>query len=267
MRQVQFPFAKYRAWDETPPQAPEVDTTDLLELGNWQATSYRRPIFDEITAYPNFYPSLNGAAGYTQRPTQRLLAGKKAERLGITQEELAGKIERQPWHVAEYVELATAIGWTAANLRHDVLKQAISVANDISEWGRGELDEDTATYAADAIADYGYCLRYPADPDFRGEDHGSALAAQINRVAEDIGQTLEHFGLFADWKPEILQTADGITVMEITREEQERRIAHWRPRHEAITGAYPTLPLSEEILLERIPLSEMLILQSDLGAR
>lgn len=269
MRYPDFPFAKYRAWDETPAEVPELDTTSLLELGEWQAGIYKKPVFDDITAYPNFYPSPNAAMNYTTRPTRRTLLRQSPVELGISYEDWQGRVERQPKHVAEQVELVTAISWTAARMRYAALTKAIRRTND---WAMVEgpqdqliIDADEAVIAADAIADYGYTLRHPAELNHLGHDNGPALAAQVERVAGNIGMLLERFGLFAGDHPEVLQTADGLTTMEVVLEEQSRRADYWGKRHEAITSAYRDLPKSDEILYERLPLDEIITIQASIA--
>lgn len=264
MRHTEFPFAKHRNWQETPDSLPDLDTEALSKLGHWQENVYNKPVFDDITAYPNFYPSTDAARNYTTRPTKRTLLKKTPDELGISEEDWQSRIERQPLHVAKSAELATAISWTAARLRAVSLNRAIGR---VSSWGEVEgsqdvliIEEDDAVIAADAIADYGYTLAHPVDLDHRGVDYGKPLGKRIRQEAGgiDIGSALERFGLFAGVKPEVLQSADGVTAMEITQAEQDRRIKHWGERHGAITRAYPNISISREILEEHLPLHKII---------
>jgi hypothetical protein len=43
--------------------------------------------------------------------------------------------------------------------------------------------------------------------------------------------------------------------------EQEYRIQAWQPRHEVLVAAFPDMNLSMDVLLQRIPLDEMLRLK------
>lgn len=45
--------------------------------------------------------------------------------------------------------------------------------------------------------------------------------------------------------------------MQATIIEQERRWKLWSPRHEAVTKAFPSIPLSSEVLYQTVNLDKM----------
>ncbi len=261
MRQPDFPFAKFRDWGETPQVAPEIDLEDLRELSIWQASIYKRPITDEITGDGyQFYPSRNGANSYVTRAHAKQFAGKTALGMAISERDFEGRKARQLLHIARSAELATALFWTVASLREERLENALSSAQ------AGDIpDEDNTPFAADAIADYGFCLAYPFDKDVRGEDHGPGLRLQIDRIAPNIGEQILQFGLLSGDEPWHLRSEVGIALMQASLEEQRRRVAFWAPRHTALLEAFPDIEVSEEVLLQRIPAYEIIGLSRDKG--
>lgn len=259
MRQPDFPFAKFRDWGETPQNVPEIDLDDLRELSVWQSSIFKRPMTDEITGDGyGFHPSRNGANSYVTRAHAKQFAGKTALSMEISEDEFKGRKARQPLHIAKSVELATALFWTVSSMREENLENALS-----SAFHGDTPDEDNHPFAADAIADYGFCLTYPFDKDVRGVDHGSGLRAQVDRIAPGIGNQMLQFGLLAGDEPWHLKSETGIALMQAVLEEQKRRVAFWAPRHAAILEAFPDTELSQEVLLHRIPLKEAIDLSQN----
>ncbi len=246
MRTRHFPFAKYRDWGPTPETKPDLDTDLVADLASFQSDVYKKPILDDITGYYQFYPSMNGATSYVTRAAQRRKVLIENIEPGDTLEE---KRKRQILHIAESTEIATAVFWATATMRYDVVSHALGAIADIAEEEREErLPDDIAAYAADAIADYGYCLMHPVQIDHIGNDHGEYLRAQIERVAPETGRALLEFGIYSDEHSDALQSYDGVTALQATVLEQERRIAHWAPRHHAVMDAFPDIEISREVL-------------------
>jgi hypothetical protein len=253
MREPNFPFAMYRDWGPDPVELPEIDLDNTMNLANWQSKDYRRPIFDEITGHYKFFPSPNGFSSYVGRAIKRrpvkLVSGENYQ-------DYKDRVARQPQHIADRSELATALFWTSAILRQTVLEEALRNVND----GKA-MKPEIAIYAADAIADYGFCLENPMDIDYTGFDHGPNIKRQIQRVGPNVGKLLLDFGNYTRDRHEDLLLEEGIVAMEVTLDEQERRARHWAPRHSAILEAYPETEISEDVLLLHVPLDEMLSIQ------
>jgi hypothetical protein len=255
MRTRQFPFAKYREWGTTPESKPELDVGLIADLTSFQSDVYRKPILDDITGYYQFYPSMNGAMSYATRAASRRDVVRESIEAGDTLEE---KRKRQILHIAESAEMATAVFWATATMRYDVVTHALSSIADIAEKGSNEkLSDDVVAYASDAIADYGYCLVNPVQIDHTGNDHGKNLGAQIERVAPGVRISLLEFGKYADTHPEALQSYEGIVALQATAIEQERRINHWAPRHQAVVDAFPDIDISKEVLNLSVDLPEL----------
>ena len=252
MREANFPFAKFRDWGATPETLPEIDTELVAELTSWQDALYRRPILDDITGYYQFYPTMNGASAYVTRAARNRPIIIEDIEDGDT---LEAKQKRQELHIAETAELATALFWTTAIDRHTKLNSVLARVNDQSDV---PLDDDSSyKFAADAIADYGFCLANPVDIHISGRDDGPHLRAQIERVAPGLGSTLLGFGNYAIDNPDALRSFDGIVAMQAAVMEQERRIEHWSPRHGSIIEAFPDTKVSGEVLYFETPLNQM----------
>lgn len=253
MRESEFPFAMYRDWGPDPVKRPEIDLDDTMKLSDWQSKVYQKPIFDEITGHYGYYPSANGFTAYVGRAIERRPVKRV---LGEPYKVFKDRRERQPQHIADSAELATALFWTSAVLRQTVLEEALRNIND----GK-EMKPEVAIYTADAIADYGFCLENPVEINHTGIDNGPNLKRQINRVAPGIGETLLDFGKYTREQPDDLRLHDGIVAIEVTLDEQERRTRHWAPRHTAVLEVFPETVISEDLLLLRVPLDEMLSIQ------
>ena len=263
MRRPDFPFAKYREWGQTPAELTQLDATGLLELADWQANIYRRPVLDDITGYYQFFPSQNGASSYVSRAAIKNPVIKDKIEIG---DDLESKEIRHKNHIAESAELATALFWSTAVMRLDVVENTLGRIAQISEGREAEvLPDGFMVYAADAIADYGYCLQHPVDIDVKGEDHGVELHHQIERIAKGIGQNLLDFGNFTSENPQDLISYDGVVALQATLAEQERRIKHWAPRHAAVVAAFPGIGLSTEVLNLGVDFPEIFHLHHKLG--
>jgi len=252
MKGSSFPFAKYREWGANATTVTELNTDAIQQLSEWQDTLYKRPILDDITGSYQFYPSENGAKAYVNGTARNRPVNSDELEDGDT---LEGKTARQLMHIASNSELATALFWTIALVRHDHLAQTINTVVD-------NPDQDVElTYgtklAADAIADYGYCLENPVDLEFSGKNRSKGLKKEIRRVAPGVGKSLLSLGDFATEEPDILRSYDGIVAMQTVLVEQERRYNHWSPRHEAIHRAFPSVPLSKEVLYQSIETHEI----------
>ncbi|MCA9323544.1 hypothetical protein KC992_00390 [Candidatus Saccharibacteria bacterium] len=247
MRTREFPFAKYRDWGQVPQARPDIDVDLVADLTSWQSNILKEPALDDITGYYRFFPSANGVMGYATRAANRRPIVLEDVEDGDTPEQ---KRERQIRHIGETAELASAVFWAAAVMRHDVTNRALGQIADLAERGlsNGTMPDDIAAYASDAIADYGYCLVYPVQIDHKGEDHGKGLKSQIERVAPGVGQALLDFGNYSGEHPEVLHSYDGIVALQAAMLEQERRIDHWAPRHVAVLEAMPEISPSQEVI-------------------
>ncbi len=253
MRESEFPFAKYRDWGETPKEVPDIDTNAILNLADWQSKVYKRPIRDDITGHYGFFPSHNGATGYVQRASERSFSGKTAESEGLSDDEFQDKKARQPIHIAENTESTIAVFWAVSQTRFSVLEEAL---NHVSK-GR-KIPTDQGVWAANAIADYGHCLQHPKDIDHMGVDHGKELGKVIKHIGGSAASDLEQFGLFAEVSPDVLNSYEGVSAMQVSLDEEQRRYDFWSVRHQAILDAYPDIRPSNEVLYMKIPLPELL---------
>lgn len=260
MRALEFPFAKYREWGTVPTDRPELDVDAIADLNSWQDNIFKRPMLDDITGYYQFFPSENGVMSYATRAAKKRPVLEKNVEPGDTLEQ---KRERKLIHIGEVAELATAVFWATALMRHDVISTALGQVVDLVERHVvGELRSDVAAYSSDAIADHGYCLLYPVQVDHKGEDHGKNLADQIERVAPEVGKNLLGFGNYSIDHPEVLQSYDGIVALQATLFEQERRIKHWAPRHGAILDAFEGIGVSQEVVHLDVDFPELFLLHN-----
>lgn len=253
VREPDFPFAKIREYGPTPDFAPDIEISELLNLSDWQQRTFKKPMLDDITGSYQYFPSHNGLSTYVHGVAKNNPVVKLAEESNT---EFLERKERQPLHVARTAEIATALFWTAAVIRTSVIEESLANISD----GR-EIREDVARYSADAIADYGYCLVNPVQKDYLGHDSGKELKVVMDRLFPGVSNSILEFGKYADGNFDELRSYNGVALLESTLSEQNRRIAHWQPRHEAVCSVYPEIEISEEILLLKVPLEEMLDIQ------
>jgi hypothetical protein len=277
MAEKGYPAArgKQRRPLEVPLFKPDVDIDGLMNFTTWRDRYYKKPILDDLTGYYQFVPTVAGVEAYARpkmpRIPQELLksvTGREDVRGHIQKRrEHEAARERQRLHIAASAELATAVFWAVAFLRETVLLEAIGKIseNQQPEW-------DVAVYAADAIQDFGLCLEKPVEtePMFvngrGGKRLTNGLRTRLDGISPDLGTHVANFGAYAVEHPDALRSADGVALMQTTLEEQNYRKATWEPRHRAVVDAFPDLPQSEEILLFKRSLPELLSIQDNLSA-
>lgn len=262
------PLGSYRREVEIPHILPDIDTESVIDLQTWRGSTYNEPFLDKLTAHYKFFPSINGAKAYTKKespryPTKVKAVGREAVKALIEKRDAA---RRQPTHVAETAELATALFWSIAVVRSVILTE---IQGNIID-GKPYKD-DVAAYAADAILDLGLCIEEPYEnnPFLRDKNRAKleqGLHEKIEIIAPGIGTDIARFGKYADIHHDALESADGLQLLDFALDEQGYRINTWQPRHTAVTAAFPELPVSEEILHLHVPLSEMLAIQYGLAA-
>lgn len=266
------PLGNIRRPVEIPAFVPEVDTDGLLEVDAWRVTIYKKPIVDNLMGFYRFDPAtVRGALNYVKPsapkyPTGEKAVGKEAVLSLIAQKkEAEATAQRQSFHIAETTERALAVFWSVATVRYAVLGQALNAVTD-----EKAIPEDVGNYAADAIVDTGLCLEEPFENDWKfkvkkNTPLSKGLKMQIDKNAPNIGTQVASFGAFAVANHEALRSYDGIVIMQSAYEEQEFRISTWRSRHLALTEAIPELPVSDEILYQRMPMEEMLSIHNNPG--
>jgi hypothetical protein len=116
----------------------------------------------------------------------------------------------------------------------------------------------------------GLCLDEPYEPVWnystKKKHADQGLIEQVKRIAPGVGKRAAEFGAFAVDNPDVLRSYDGVVLLQSAYEEQEFRIEAWSSRHEALMEAFPQTEPSEQILLHRLSLDEMLKLQNALVA-
>lgn len=253
-----------------PLELPKLDTDGLRSVQGWRIDVYKQPILDNLLGFYRFDPpTKSGANVYTN--SHRKFIGSEGVPASIVQqyvqnpEQVENAAIRQMIHKAESTELATALFWSVAVLRSEVLGAALDSV------GKGTpMDEDIATYSADAIVDMGLCLESPYESNWklrtspRQRKYPQGLRTKLDTMAPGIGANVVDFGAYADKHPSALYSDDGYVALHAAYIEQDYRINTWGPRHTAITEAYPDLPLSKEILYMALSLSEMLDIQDRL---
>jgi hypothetical protein len=185
---------------------------------------------------------------YTSRPKLRQFAGKTAVGPEMAKE-LLGRRERQPKHIAETAERATGIFLAVAKGRETVLAQAVKAIA-----GQEPLEHSVALHAADAIADFGYCLDRPKN---------IPLSVITRKSEADIGLQLLNFGAYAITHPDVLPSYEGVALLQATLDEQERRVAFWQPRYQAVTDQYGTQVPATEFSFD-LSLEQVLALETEL---
>ncbi len=254
MREPNFPFAKYREWGPTPSSPPEIVAEDVFKLIQWQNELYKRPIFDDITGYYQFHPSVNGAAAYVRGAARNRPVVPENVESGDT---LEAKNERHLTHLAKNPELATALFWAAASMREDVLGESLLSLAKTSEQTQALIDDSAAAYSADAIADYGYCLLHPVDYQYSRGDFGPGLQNKIESIAPGTAKAILDFGKVAYDQPDLLIGHDGVLLMEAAILEQKRRLAFWGARHSSLMDAFPDIPVSQELFNDVVDFPEV----------
>lgn len=254
-----------------PPSMPTLDAEGLRAIQDWRSTVYKQPILDDLLGYYRFDPpTKRGADIYTGARGKIIGIEGMSREIVSRYVELPESVEsaelRQVIHKAESTELATALFWSVAVMRSQVLNNALEAMGS----GR-EIDEDVARFAADAIVDMGLCLESPYENNWRMRTHArqrkypQGLGSKLETIAPGVGTNVADFGAYAGEHPEVLQTQDGFVAMHAAFIEQDYRMELWGPRHTAITEAFPDLPLSREILYMAVPLEEMLSIQDRLS--
>lgn len=247
MRSPEFPFPKYRDYGPIPDTAQDVDIQGLLRFADWQEKMFKKPIYDDITGYWQFSPTPSSVKAYTTRPMHRTLGEKPSG-----DEEIDGKRNRMPVHIAESAERAISTFLQVAKMRKAVLGAALDHVSD-ETLADMDLSDELARYSVEAITDYGYCLENPIDPwvhkeNKRDDIESGWLAAKINTFSPNLGRQVLDFGLAALEDKSQLITADGITTMTVAWSEQLRRTATWSGRYSVLVTAYPQIDRSVDAM-------------------
>lgn len=256
-------LGKYRVRGEVPPETPHVDISSLLELQEWRVAQYQKPILDDLLAWYRFSPvTTETAKAYAgiNKPRARAVGQEAVKQLLANKQEMLAAGERRIVHTAENTEETLALFWMTAEMRRQVLHTTLSnVVRD------EPLDPTTARYAAEAIEDMGDCISEPFEPKWDGKKRkvvpDEEILDAVRYYAPLAGSQISAFGRFAAENTDSLYSDTGIVLLQSAVEEQEYRIAAWEPRHQVLCEAFPDMQPSMDILLEHVPLEEMLRIQ------
>lgn len=190
-----------------------LDENKLFDVGIFMDKAYKSPLRDEVTGAYNLKPTDEGVEQYVQSELE-------------AEAEDPEKPDRQREHIAESAEFATGLFYGVARFRKLVLEAALQgIATPGIEKPR--FPAYLEPYVADAISDLGYCMRNNVDnipiSKFKGQE-----------------RHIERFGVRATEQPFKLHTADGILLMNLALDEQERRMRYWKPRYDAVVRVFGT---------------------------
>lgn len=256
------PLGKYRNPGETPTEFPEVDIEAAMNLNAWRHQKNVGPFLDELIGYYRFYPAVaETAKKYVGGPRQRIVGREAVQQALDNRDEIIEAGARQVIHIAEGNEEALATFMVIARMREYALEEALKSVNSAEA-----ISDDAAVWAADSILDLGMCIREPfTGKDWKKEFKRDPSIKQINwrikKSAPNTGQELVEFGLYAGENPEALSSFEGVALMNMAADEQVQRVGAWRDCYESMVEAYPDIRRSEDILLERVPLKELLSIQ------
>ncbi len=254
----QGPLGKTRQSFEVPKDMPIVNTDGLLAVQSWREVDYKKPILDDILAGYRFDPVTEAVAKrYVGGPRAKAVGREAVKAMIANKDKVIAAGQRQPIHIAENTESTLATFWMIAQGRKDVLEQALSAAI------KDETLQDSVAYqAAEAIEDMGHCLYQPFEPIWDKNRKkivpDERVIVAIDVFAPGVGEQTIAFGKYAADNHDALRTDTGIILMQSALEEQDYRIDAWRSRHETLVAAFPNIDLSMDVLLDRVPLDEMI---------
>lgn len=259
-RPQEGPLGKYRDPGETPARIPEVDMRAVANLNWWRNQTAAGPFLDELLGYYRFHPvTPDIARRYVGEPRAKAVGREAVRKMLTNKDDIIAAGQRQLQHIAENAEETLATFWAVASLREDAIAQ---VLQDIEQGHQPA--EKVSAWAADSILDLGMCIKEP----FTGKDwHKSVprppiiIPGAIRQLAPEAGDQITAFGLYASENHQALSTDKGVSLLEFALEEQDHRMQNWYSCHEALVEAFPGIPQSEDILLEHVPLDELLSIQ------
>jgi len=266
-----FPLGKYRRDVEPVLERPELDDDGLRNLFDWRDRNlHRQPFLDDLNGHYLFFPTPNGAKAYTENVTKPKIPKRPAtilvkdlELFYNSRRDAKAAARRQPLHVAQTAEHALALFWSVADRRSAHLGNVLDKVSRLEPLYGNEEIETAVSFAADAIIDLGLCLEEPVETVYvpgtgRKSRVSRELKAQFDKISPDIGTQVVNYGSYLLGNPEGFHSADGVNLLQAAYDEQDHRINAWAPRHAALEQQYPKLELSEEVLMMRVPLQEML---------
>lgn len=275
-----FPLGKYRREVEPVLKRPELDDEGFLKLLDWRDESlHGRPFLDDLNGHYLFHPSPNGVKAYTENvPKPKMpkrdptMLVKDLDVFFSARRHAKEATKRQPKHVAEGAENALALFWSVAVGRSAHISNVLAKVTDQQSLIGNEEIETSVAFAADAIIDLGMCLEEPVETVYvpgRGRKPrvSNELKAKFDTFSPDIGSRIIDYGSYLTNNPEGFASADGVILLQAAYDEQDRRIDTWAPRHKALEQQYPELEVSQEVLMMRVPLQEMLFQIDELENR
>lgn len=204
-------------------EAVRIDIDKIFDLKQYLNT-FRKPLRDEITGAYNLYPNEKGVSAYIRSKLKEF-------------DEDPTNPERQSSHIAEGAERATGMFYAVALFRKLVLEEAIHSLADNNQ--NPTIPEYLSPYVADAIGDVGYCMRNNTD----GIPSRKFLGQE---------RYIEMFGSRAEKQPKTLLSVDGLSLIELTLDEQIRRINYWKPRYTAVIKVAGTQVPKDQFDIEAI---------------
>lgn len=272
-----LPLGKYRREVPVPNSPPKLDTTGVFNVLEWRNLVYRKPFLDDLNGHYYFEAATEaGAKAYTGARKFPGAFTRELIRDYLAKPDTVDPRLRQVIHRAESTEKAIAVFARIAIARGDVLHTAIDYVGQqasakIDDGNVQQLPREVATYAADAIVDFGLCLEQPYEKTrpgirYKPSVHGGlALRARLDQIAPGVGTSLANFGSYAGAHPETLVSYDGLLAMNWAADEQEYRSIEWMPRYSAVAEAFPALADTKKILYD-MPLHEIFVVQGHSAA-
>ena len=225
---------------EVPPPPP-VDS--LLVDAIREKVRMMPPLTDKITARYDIYPYK-----------------KSAERYGVPQNRrYAARVRNEVQDVTVLPNFEQGIERNLIHAR-DNLQRNLWLKKTIAQWRLGYvdtflqqlatgvyLDESAVRHTAGALADVGYCMR---------QCEGLGMLRNLGHD-ETTAKAIEHTGHYAAaGHPEIL--TQNVGLVELARDEQEKRVAYWGARFDASFEAFGNL-LPDEDLADTADLDMLLV--------
>ncbi|MGZ6004898.1 MAG: hypothetical protein ACXWLH_01980 [Candidatus Saccharimonadales bacterium] len=198
-------------------------------------TARVRPIVDAVTGkYDLLAPYRSMAAAYRNKPARNFAQAIEKERAARTSElrqTYDQGIERMPFHAGDALQKNIWLKARIAQLRGAYIGRFLENPQSVVD-----NEPTTVAYVADAVADFGYCLRrdnglgirYRDDPEETDRQVALGLLRSVGADVEAAKQ-LEHIGLFAgDGHPEFLIA--NMEAVKLTGLQQQIRSDYWGER-------------------------------------